>query len=229
MRHQKGEFNVLKKHLLMIITALIGGLILAGCNTNVIKGSGTLKTETRSVTDFTSVEANGMSTVTFLAGSEVSVIVEADDNLLPLLESRVENGVLHLGAKDGILITEGTVRYTVMYRALDGIVLSGSATAEALEVDQEQLLVTLSGSGTLTLAGQANNLNLIQSGSSTLNAFLLTVQEVDATLSASSNAELTIHDSLKAVLSGSASLVHRGDATNIQQTVSGSATIQKSS
>lgn len=114
-----------------------------------------------------------------------------------------------------------------MYRALDGIVLSGSSTAEALEVDQEQISVTLSGSGTLTLAGQA--INLTQSGSSTLKAFLLTTQHVNATLSASSNAELTVDDSLKVVLSGSSSLVHRGEATNVQQTVSGLATMQKSS
>jgi hypothetical protein len=226
MRDQStGRVQVIKTYALIAIVALIA--LLAACGASAIRGSGVLITETRTVTDFSSVEASGISTVTFVPGTEPAVSVEADNNLISLLEARVENGVLHLGAKEGTIIISGTVRYTVTYVTLNNIVLSGSATAEAMAMNQEALSSTLSGSSTLTLAGQVSTFDLTESGSSTLNAFLLTTQKVNATLSASSDAQITIEDSLNATLSGSASLVYRGSATNIQQVVSGSATIQK--
>lgn len=217
---------MIKKYALIAMAALIGLLVLAGCGLSGIKGSGVIVKEERTVTEFTRVAASGISSVTFLHGSEVSVTVEADNNLLELLETRVENGVLHLGAKNGTLIIEGTVNYTVTSPMVDEIVLSGSATGEALAVNQEKLSVILSGSATIALAGEVNTFTLVQSGSSTLNAFLLTAQQVNATMSASTSAQLTAETALSATLSGSASLVHRGGGV-VEQVVTGSATVQK--
>jgi hypothetical protein len=223
--YQLGEFQVIKKYVFIAVVALIA--LLAACGASAITGSGVLITEIRDVSEFSGVEASSISTVTFVPGTEPGVVIEADNNLISLLEARVENGVLHLGPKTGTLIISGTIRYTVTYVALDSIVLSGSATGEAAALNEDDLSITLSGSSTLTLMGQVSTLNLTESGSSTLNAFLLTAQQVSTTMSATSSAQVTIEDALTATLSGSASLVYRGDATNIQQVVSGSATIQK--
>lgn len=216
---------MIKKYMLIAMVVLIG--VLAACGASSIRGSGVLITEMRDVSAFSGVEASGIITVVFVPGTEPGVTIEADNNLISLLEARVENGVLHLGAKAGTLIISGTARYTVTYVTLDSIVLSGSTTGEAMAINEDDLSLTLSGSSTMTLVGQIGTLNLTESGSSTLNAFLLTTQQVNATMSATSSAQITIEDALNATLSGSASLVYRGAATNIQQVVSGSATIQR--
>lgn len=217
---------MLKKYALIVIGLCVALLGLAGCGVDAIRGSGILLTEVRPVTEFTRIAASGISTVTLVPGTEHSVTVEADNNIMALLETRVENGVLYLGIKDGKIITDGTARYTVTYVTLEDIVLSGSATAEAMAINQDQMSLTLSGSSALTLSGEVDTLTMALSGSGTLNAFLLTTQQVTAVQSSSTSAQITVEESLNATLSGSSSLVYRGDAA-VEQTVSGSATIQK--
>ena len=60
------------------------------------KGSGKIVTEKRSLSGFKGVDVGGVFQVEITAGKEFAVEVETDDNLLPLIKTEVNNGVLEI-------------------------------------------------------------------------------------------------------------------------------------
>ncbi len=77
---------------LMIPLLLVSSL---GCQIG-IKGSGVAKTETRQLADFKSISNEAVGDVIVTIGDTQSVEVTIDDNLMPLLVTEVENGVLKI-------------------------------------------------------------------------------------------------------------------------------------
>ena len=64
-----------------------------------IKGNGNLKKEKRNASGYTGIELQGSMDVQIDYGSSNSITVEADENLLPYIETEVENGNLKIRQK----------------------------------------------------------------------------------------------------------------------------------
>ena len=62
-----------------------------------------MKKETRNPGTFTKIHSSGSADVVITSGSNCSVTVEDDDNLLPYLETNVENGTYKFTTKRGYL------------------------------------------------------------------------------------------------------------------------------
>ena len=71
---------------------------------NVVKGSGRVQTESRTVQGFTEVDLAGQGSLTITQGADEALTIEAEDNLLPVLTSDVQHGRLVLGTKDNTII-----------------------------------------------------------------------------------------------------------------------------
>ena len=77
---------------LLILILMFAGSQLFAQPWKTIKGNGNLKKETRTVADFTSLSSHGPMDVKIVYGNSNSIQVEADENLLPYIETNVENG-----------------------------------------------------------------------------------------------------------------------------------------
>ena len=98
--------------------------LVAGCGST--KGSGVVKTESRTVSGFEAVRLEGSGDVTITQTGSESLTIEADDNILPKLTSDVVDGTLVLGVKkDENLSPSHPIRYTVTVAKLTGIALGG--------------------------------------------------------------------------------------------------------
>ena len=86
----------MKKFMVLLGVALLGTL-LSGCGFHYIRESGKTATETRAASGFDRVELNGYGEVILVQGDTESVEVEADENYLPYIETKVSGGTLHLG------------------------------------------------------------------------------------------------------------------------------------
>ena len=91
----------------------------------VVTGSGRIVAQQRNVGNFNRVELKGSGNAQIRLGAAPSLTVQADDNLLPLLISRVENGTLVLESR-GSYRTRTTPRYTITVPNLDYVATSGS-------------------------------------------------------------------------------------------------------
>src|SRR6059058_6495577 len=87
------ESTPMKKTAILLTLALSFGLVLTACG---VRGSGVRKTEKRDLPAFTSIETTGAFEVEVTCQKPASFEIEADDNLLPLVETEVKGGVLRV-------------------------------------------------------------------------------------------------------------------------------------
>jgi putative autotransporter adhesin-like protein len=200
-------------------------LLLTGCS--VVNGSGQTKSETRTVSGFTGIELSGIGEVTIEQGDAESLTIEADDNVLPVLTSKVDDSVLRLGRKQRTRVnTRNPIRYRVTVTDLDRIELSGSGSVVGEGLRLDALRVEISGSGTMRLAGSADEQQLEVSGSGRYDAAGLASRSVDVEISGSGKATVTVTEQLRVDISGSGTVTYTGDP-KVDQSVSGSGRLIK--
>src|SRR5438045_6039529 len=92
-----------------------------------VRGSGVVASESRNVSGFSQVRVDGSGDVVIDQTGTESISVESEDNILPLLETRVSDGVLHVGTTPNVNIhPTRPVRFHVAVKTLTGVGISGS-------------------------------------------------------------------------------------------------------
>lgn len=222
---------------------------LTGCvgvgDWRTVRGSGNVISETRQVSQFDQVTVSGSGELFLEQGDEESLAIEADDNLLPLIESDVHGGRLSLGPRHVNLRPTERIQYRLKVRNLRSLHLSGSIRGEAGTVKTDRLDLSISGSGAMQLAqletgtfstrisgsgstsaaGHAQRQEIHISGSGAHHAPDLKCQEAHANISGSGDASLWVDDMLSARISGSGRIAYRGNA-QVDSRVSGSGRIR---
>ncbi len=220
-----------KKRLVLLLLLLVAILSVTACNTNIIKGSGDLITETREVSNFDSIDLSGSGEVIVTQGGGESLTIETDDNVLEHVKAEVEGGTLKLGFEEGLnLIDHTRLIFTVGVDDLESLKISGSGDIESDMIETTRLDATISGSGdiqigTLTadevkakisgsgeidLAGEAATQDISISGSGSYRAGDLRGESVEVSISGSGDATVWATDSLDVNISGSGSVDYYG-------------------
>lgn len=190
-----------------------------------VTGSGTSRTESRTTGDFTSVEVKGSLAVDVTVGGARSVTVTADDNVVPVIRTRVERGRLIIDSTDSYTTKLG-VRVAITAPALDGLAVSGSAAAQVRGLAARSLALAVSGSGTIDAEGTAAALTVAVSGSGRIRARGVASDDATVAVSGSGGAELQVARGLTVQLSGSGVVDYWGDA-QVTKAVSGSGKVRK--
>jgi hypothetical protein len=149
------------------------GIGLGGCagpfvgsgRPGMLVGSGRTAVEERSVSGFDGVSVDGGARLVLRRADRESVTVEADDNLLPMVETEVRGGRLSLGWRSGTSVTTTRgLRFEVTARELSAIAASGGAQVEATGIDAAVLRVDASGGGRVRAEGRAERQEVTASG-----------------------------------------------------------------
>ena len=208
------------------LALLTVALLLAACS--VTRGSGQLASESRPVTGFTKVELSGTGELTIEKTGTESLAISAEDNLLPLLTSEVSGDTLVLGTKRNTeIVTTKPINYALTVKDLTGLTLAGSGNIRVSNLSTPKLTTKISGSGTITASGTADDQDLDISGSGRYQADQLASKTVNAGISGSGTASVLVSDALDVRISGSGTLTYTGDPTRVTQDVSGSGKLIK--
>ena len=195
-------------------------LLLAGCGG--VRGSGVMASETRPVSGFSEVALSGTGDVHIAQSGQESLTIEAEDNLLPLLETFVDQGRLTLRTKPGVSISPTrTIRYRITVARLDAASISGSGKIVAEGVDSDRFTTSISGSGSMTLAGKAKAIDLSISGSGSYDASNLVSRTGRVSISGSGSGVVNASEELDVAISGSGSVEVLGKPY-VEQHISGS-------
>lgn len=204
------------------------GLAAAGCgNFNLdfggpqVKGSGNLKTETRTVSGFKSIESRGAANCEVTVGKAASLKVTADDNILPLVETKVENGVLIIGSKGNYSTSHG-IKVVITVPSLEGFAVSGSGTSEISGIQGPSFNVAITGSGGVSGSGQADDVKAAISGSGEMDLSKLRGRRGEVTVSGSGDVQIHVTGSLKATIAGSGDIRYSGNPKDVQKQIAGS-------
>ena len=191
-----------------------------------LRGSGVAASAARVVPAFSAVDLAGSSVLTVRVGAQQAVVVHADDNLIDLVTTDVEDGTLVVGTS-GSFTTQSPMTVDVTVPTLETVVLSGSGVVTVEGVTAERLVVRAPGSGVLTISGAAEQLDVSLTGSGDVRLEELLARDVAATLSGSGRLQGHATDSLEASVPGTGVIVYRGNPSTLTTDVSGTGVITK--
>ena len=127
-------------------------------------GSGDVVAQTRSVGPFHAIASTGSTEVHVRVGAAQSVVVHAQGNIQPLIDTDVDGGTLRVGSH-GSYDTDRKTLVEVTVPSLDGVSLSGSGDVTAEGVHAGAMSVVIRGSGQVEMTGSADKLQFTSSGS----------------------------------------------------------------
>jgi hypothetical protein len=214
------------------------------------RGSGNIVTETRTVSGFSSISLDYPVQVFITQGANESLKVEADDDFLPGLQTRVRGNTLEILYKvdNGKRINPTKpVKITIVVKDLndvdfgsagelsvDGletdslnISLSGAGNLKLNEITAKNLYVDMSGAGSMTASGAADTLRVNISGFGSFNGKELHSKKANVNLSGAGSATLWVDDNLDANLSGVGSVNYYG-SPSVSKNVSGVGSVSRS-
>lgn len=234
------------------IVAAIIALSLNSCRSNDnwgmgTKGNGQTSTAVRTITEpFTGIKVSASIDVVLEQANTTFVSVETDANLLPIIDTKVENGILIIRPNASYSSTQG-VKVTVKMPKIESLKSSSSSSISGINtiignrividasssarinatLEADTVEVESSSSSDIKLSGKALIMNCKASSSSNIIANNLLANDVIAT--ASSSATVQIHPivSLKAKASSSADIKYYQTPKTIEKEESSSGSITK--
>ncbi len=202
-------------------------LLSSGCYAGILRGSGHVVTERREVAEFDGVDVGAAIRVTVEIGPRGPIEVRADDNVLPLVETSVEGGRLHIGMKPVVgfkgeteievhvrapairyLGASGAAEIVADVQRGDGLEIeaSGAARVRVKGIDVAQLDASGSGGSEIELTGAAQKANLEMSGATRVVAAKLEAREVSVQASGGSRGQVRASDTIRGQVSGASNL-----------------------
>jgi hypothetical protein len=142
----------MKKIILLII---LSGMALAA--------AGQL-TETRAVAAFTGIDASGVFDITVTKGAQESLVITADEKVMPNVRSNVRSGILKLYL-DKTVRNVRTLKAVVTVKELETVRLSGACKLSGREAfTPDKFYISLSGAASLRLTVKTGQLLLDAGG-----------------------------------------------------------------
>lgn len=217
-----------KKLFIAIVVLMLSVLACSTINIspNTVTGSGNVISETRNVSGFDSVMLEGSGDVTISFGGSESVVVKADDNIVPLIETTVQNGRLVISTKNNTNITtRDGIHVAVTVKSLKGVSLKGSGDIKVTDLTGSNVTVELPGSGNITVTGTADSVNISLAGSGNIYCDGLQARSATISLNGSGNINAYASENLQATLSGSGTIRYSGNPSQVNKSVTGSGMI----
>ena len=222
-------------------------LLLVFNSCNKVKGKGDVVSETRNITGYTAISLSMEGDVYFTPDSVNSIEIQAQQNILDVIESQVEGGSLVLKIQDHtVLGKHDPIRIYIHAPSINGLDVSGSGNIMVGSLmDQQGLHYNVSGSGNITIdelkskqldgrisgsgnitgsAGTSDIEYLTISGSGNLNFLNVMADSVYVTISGSGDVSAYAVKYLDVTISGSGNVRYNGNPV-INQHISGSGNV----
>jgi hypothetical protein len=223
----------MKKWAALIVVTII---IATGCHFvgKQVKGNEQVTTENRQVNGFTGVTSNGSFDVYVSVGSPAAVKIEAESNLLPYIETYVEDNTLKIDTKDEVwLRPRRTIkvyvtapRFKQIHSNGSGDIIGQTPISDSakldlrvagnghvnLDVDAPQVVADLTGNGGIQLKGQSKYFDCNLTGNGNLKAFDLMAEETRVKILGNGDAEVYASVKLDVTVGGNGNVHYKGNA-----------------
>jgi hypothetical protein len=244
----QGAFYIFTKKLIaMKQIAILSIILLSFASCRQVTGSGNIIKEKKQVESFTGISGSSAFEVEVRIGSPASVEIETDDNLMKMVQVKVERNVLRIHLSNGYNIRKGHLKAFVTVPSLDYIESSGAANVTVLdllknsgkiklnasgaakikaEVDAPEIEAESSGASNIELTGKTKDFEADASGGANIHASGLMSENAKAEASGAGNVHLYASVNLKAKASGAGNIFYKGGAA-VQQETSGAGNVNK--
>lgn len=232
----------MKRNLLsfvMIILSFTG----SACTVN---GSGKVISETRTLTDFSGLDLRNSANVYVTQGNVQEVKIEAEDNIIPLIQTDIRNGQLIITSRDKFNPAM-PVNIYITVKDLSLIELSGSGNIITpgefhcdhinmrlmgsgdirMTLDAGALKATVSGSGNINLSGRSLESDIRISGSGDVRAEGMRTFMSSVSITGTGNTRVDVNDELYVNITGSGNVYYVTEPGKLSTRIAGSGEVLK--
>ena len=220
---QSSVMDSQRRSRLILLSAAIAGLVLAGCS---IGDDGPRTTQTREVAEFTRIDNRDAVDVDLRVGEPQRVRVRAGRKVIDDVDTEVRNGTLHL-TFDRESFGTGDVAVEASVPKLSGIEVSGSGDVEAEGIDADAFELRSDGSADIAVAGTTGQLTVDLDGSGDTDLAGLAAREAWVASDGSGDTEVRAQQRLEVDLDGSGDVRVHGDPPLTRRVVDGSGELSR--
>lgn len=218
-------------------------LLVSSCGFigNCLEGEGPVIIKELSLNDFNAIELHTPARVYLRQSDQQSVSIKAQQNIIDLLETEVENGSWIIRFErcpktdqkieiyidvptlteieidgSGEIISKGIIESDELELTIEG---SGSIQ---LELDVKELETEVNGSGDLMLSGKSKLHDIEINGSGDISAYDLLTDETKVEINGSGDVKVSVDYSLNVEINGSGDVYYKGSVKKIDSEINGS-------
>lgn len=213
-----------------------------------LEGNGNLIKETRDLATFHAIEAGGAFNITVKQGTPQQVVVESDDNIVPIIITKVQNGELKIHTDNRMSsISPTKMNITIVVANIDELDISGASTVESVGlIKSNKMEIECSGASKATIhlncmevdidfsgaskgvfQGSTTKLEIEASGASDIKCEKLIADHISADVSGASYISLSANKSLKINASGASEVEYISEGAKVTIETSGAASVKK--
>lgn len=225
---------------LFVLMAFFFGACGVNIDINIDQGSGKVITETRKVGNFDRVVLNGIGDVVVTQGDHEALEIEAEDNVLPHITTKVESGTLQIGFDRKTIIPTKSIKFHLTMRAIHALEtkgvsnieskkintdrlelgISGTGNIEIQELTAEEMTVNVSGAGNLSAAGRVSDQKITLSGAGNYDGEDLESRNAEVTITGLGKVVVWVTGNLDVTISGTGGVDYYG-SPQVNQQISG--------
>jgi Putative auto-transporter adhesin, head GIN domain len=191
-----------------------------------VAGSGVVKTDSRNITGFTKIKAQNAIDLSVAVSNGYSIVIKADDNVLPSVITELQGDTLFISLKDKTDI-KSKVNVSVTVPELTDVQLIGAVHATVTGVKADEFKLDATGASSADVSGRAKTVKIKAVGASSVNAEDLKADKADANAVGASKITVSAADELNADATGASSVMYVGEPKNVKQNATDVSTISK--
>ena len=227
-----------------VIALVFLALLLINCSKGqVVVGSSNIISQEKQLSAYDRIEVLGSYDVIFTDGEVGKIRIKAPDNILPLIQTEVSDGLLRIDTgKSRYKVKEPIIIYVPVDSRLKQVVIKGSADiyteknleTKALEVDvygsgdvrlqvdASSLALKIDGSGDIRVGGKTDNLSININGSGDVEVPNLKAEKAAISISGSGDVSAYVTENLDISIAGSGDVTIKGNPKKVKRIINGS-------
>jgi hypothetical protein len=198
--------------------------LASGCRWVGVRGNGNIKTDDRTISAFTEIDAGGAFEIEWQSGSP-ALRITTDENLLDYIESEVSGDTLRLRTREHIWPTHD-VKVIVSSPTRTGARIRGAVKLTAKQLTGPKFALEASGASHVSLDGNIDELLADMTGASELNASGLQTKTAEISTTGAGDAEVAVAETLKVAITGAGKVSYSGDPT-IEKHITGAGSVHR--
>ena len=213
------------KYYTIFILSLV--FIFTSCNSKpTIKGDGITKSADRKVGYISSIEVDGNFIIDISCGKSNSLKVEAEDNILPLIETKVDDEKLSIFTKEEITALKD-IKINITLHTLKEIDSDGNSKITVKDLHTDELDVSANNEAVIELEGKVKELNITIDDEAKVLAKSVISKSAIVSIYGDGIAEVNARRYLDASVKGKGIINYWGDPEEISIKASGGGEVNK--
>lgn len=204
-------------------------ILFIGCSKDRLTANGDQTTETRFPGEFTGLNTSGSNRVHVEYGTTFEVELKGSANLLPAFKTKIMSGTLYVGYENAS-VQHDDVEVFITLPQIKKVSISGTShvNLEGFFEPTDRFNLSISGSGQILAEDvfETEKLHIDISGKGNADLQNVICEEADVNISGKGDASITVHQKLKARISGSGRVYYNGDPI-VDSDISGSGKVVK--